>query len=112
MAANSGNRFCVKPLPPNTKCELLLNDTLLDHGVLASKGVSTASVNGFIECGVKPVVEIVGGETIVFTPGLNAVLNASIKPGTNKISIHSRMTAEGALAGNYRAHKVISVSPW
>ncbi|MEG4678886.1 hypothetical protein UXO62_01415 [Enterobacter cloacae] len=111
-AANSGNRFCVKPLPPATKCELQLNDTILDHGVLPPAGSSTANVTGSIECGQKPVVEFVGGADFTIAPGVNAALNANVDTTLNKITINSRVTTVNASGGNYSASKVITVSPW
>ncbi|MES3575444.1 hypothetical protein [Enterobacter cloacae] len=111
-AANSGNRFCVKPLPPATKCDLQLNNTILDHGVLTPDGYSNASVSGVIECGQKPVVEFVGGADFTIAPGVNAALNANVDTTLNKITINSRVTTVNASGGNYSASKVITVSPW
>lgn len=111
-AANSGNRFCVKPLPPATKCDLQLNDTILDHGVLTPNGSSTASVTGVIECGKKPVVEFVGGADFIIAPGINAALNANVDTTSNKISVNSRLTTTNASGGDYSTSKVITVSPW
>lgn len=111
-AANSGNRFCVKPLPPATKCDLQLNDTILDHGVLTPNGSSTASVTGIIDCGQKPVVEFVGGADFIIAPGINAALNANVDTTSNKISVNSRLTTTNAIGGDYSVSKVITVSPW
>ncbi|MEI9743862.1 MULTISPECIES: hypothetical protein [Enterobacter cloacae complex] len=111
-AANSGNRFCVKPLPPATKCELRMNDTILGHGVLAPNGSSTSSVTGVIECGQKPVVEFVGGADFMIAPGVNAALNASVDASTNMITINSKVATVNARGGNYSVSKVITVSPW
>ncbi|WP_342901651.1 hypothetical protein [Enterobacter cloacae] len=111
-AANSGNRFCVKPLPPATKCDLQLKDTILDHGVLTPNESSSASVTGVIECGQKPVVEFVGGADFTIAPGVNAALNANVDTTLNKITINSRVTTVNASGGNYSASKVITVSPW
>lgn len=110
--ANSGNRFCVKPLPPATKCDLQLNDTVLDHGVLPPNGSSTASVTGVIECGQKPVVEFVGGADFMIAPGVNASLDANVDTASNKIKINSRLTTASASGGDYSVSKVITVSPW
>lgn len=111
-AANSGNRFCVKPLPPATKCDLQLNDTTLDHGSLTPNGSSTASVTGVIECGQKPVVDFVGGADFIIAPGINVALNANVDTASNKISINSRLTTTNASGGDYSISKVITVSPW
>ncbi|MEM5491150.1 hypothetical protein [Enterobacter cloacae] len=111
-AANSGNRFCVKPLPPATKCDLQLNDTILDHGVLTPNASSTASVTGVIDCGRKPVVEFVGGADYTIAPGVNGALNANVDTTLNKITINSRVTTVNASGGDYSASKVITVSPW
>lgn len=111
-AANSGNRFCVKPLPPATKCDIQLNDTVLDHGVLTPNASSTASVSGVIECGQKPVVEFVGGADFMVAPGVNASLNANVETTSNKIIVNSRLTTANASGGDYSVSKVITVSPW
>ncbi|EPJ9399997.1 hypothetical protein QCJ93_001071 [Enterobacter bugandensis] len=111
-AANSGNRFCVKPLPPATKCDIQLHDTVLDHGVLTPNASSTASVSGVIECGQKPVVEFVGGADFMVAPGVNASLNANVETASNKIRVNSRLTTANASGGDYSASKVITVSPW
>lgn len=111
-AANSGNRFCVKPLPPATKCDIQLNDTVLDHGVLTLNASSSASVSGVIECGQKPVVEFVGGADFLIAPGVNASLNANVETASNKIKINSRLTITNANGGDYSVSKVITVSPW
>lgn len=111
-AANSGNRFCVKPLPPASKCNLQLNDTILDHGVLTPNASSTASVTGVIDCGEKPVVEFVGGADYTIAPGVNGALNANVDTILNKITITSRVTTVNASGGDYSASKVITVSPW
>ncbi|MFP2167258.1 hypothetical protein ACLEYI_20155 [Enterobacter ludwigii] len=110
--AHSGNRFCVKPLPPATKCDLQLNDTILDHGVLTPNASSTASVTGVIDCGEKPVVEFVGGADFTIAPGVNGSLNADVDTTTNKITINSRVTTVNAKGGEYSASKVITVTPW
>lgn len=112
QVANNGNRFCVKPLPPATKCDLQLNDTILDHGMLPPDGSSTASVTGSIECGQKPVVEFVGGADFTIAPGVNGSLNANVDATLNKVTINSRVTTVNASGGNYSASKVITVSPW
>ncbi|MES3575762.1 hypothetical protein [Enterobacter cloacae] len=111
-AANSGNRFCVKPLPPATKCDLQLKDTILDHGVLTANDSSTASVTGVIDCGRKPVVEFVGGADYTIAPGVNGALNANVDTTLNKITINSRVTTVNASGGDYSVSKVITVSPW
>jgi hypothetical protein len=111
-AANSGNRFCVKPLPPAIKCDLQLKDTILDHGVLTSNESSDASVTGVIDCGRKPVVEFLGGADYTIAPGVNGALNANVDTTLNKITINSRVTTVNARGGDYSASKVIIVSPW
>ncbi|EKS6740500.1 hypothetical protein NTH60_004543 [Enterobacter ludwigii] len=80
--------------------------------MLNPNGSSTASVNGDIECGQKPVVEFVGGPDYVIAPGINGVLNADVDTRLKKIKIHSRVTTANAQGGDYSASKVITVSPW
>lgn len=111
-AANAGNRFCVKPLPPAIKCELKLNDTILDHGVLPPNGSSTASVTGVIECGQKPIVEFVGGDDFMIAPGINGKLNADVDTVNKIIKLNSLVTTVNAKGGSYSASKVVTVTPW
>lgn len=111
-AANSGSNFCVKPLPPQTKCDFELHDTVLDHGVLNPDSFSTATVTGYIECGDKPVIDVVGGKNYIIAPGINGELKADVDVNSKKIIINSRVTTANAKGGNYTVSKVIVVSPW
>lgn len=111
-AANSGNHWCVKPLPPSVTCDLRLSDHLLDHGSMAPDGVSTASVRGELKCGVNPKVEIVGGGDFMIAAGVHAQLDATVYANTNVLNLSSRVTTVNAQAGDYTANRVITVSPW
>lgn len=110
--ANSGNHFCEKPLPPATKCDLQLHDTILNHGTMPQTGVSTASITGIVDCGLSPVFEFVGGGDLKIAPGVDAALKSSFDKATSQIRIQSRVTTENAQGGEYSASKVIVVSPW
>lgn len=111
-AANSGSNFCVKPLPPQTKCDVVMDDTILDHGVLGPIGFSTTSVTGVIKCGEKPTVEFVGGADYNIGPGINGQLRAEVDINTNRIRINSHVNTLNAKAGDYQLNKVIVISPW
>lgn len=110
--ANSGNSFCQKPLPPATKCDLQLFDTVLNHSTMPQTGVSTANIAGIVDCGLSPVFEFIGGGDIKIAPGVDAALKFSFDKATSQINIQSRVTTENAQGGEYSSSKVIVVSPW
>lgn len=111
-AANGGNRFCVKPLPPSVQCELRLNDTVLDHGVMAPSATSEVSVQGTVDCGLKPVVEVVGGTDLPLGPGVSAIINTSVDNDSRTLRVRSQLTTVNAKAQEYSGSRVITVSPW
>ncbi|WP_163333699.1 hypothetical protein [Enterobacter bugandensis] len=110
--ANSGNHNCIKPLPPSAKCELRLNNTLIDHGTMPANGSSSVSITGEIDCGKNPVVEFIGGNEINMASGVKTTLNANIEPSSNLITINSHMTTFNATGGDYSTEKIITISPW
>ncbi len=110
-AANSGNAFCQKPLPPNITCDISLTDSVLDHGLMTTTGSHTTSVSGEISCGEAPIVEIVGGNDISLGNGVSTKLDIKTL-GSKQIVIYSNMTTVNAEAGDYIASRVVTVSPW
>ncbi len=108
--ANSGNRFCQKPLPPSAHCDITLPSTL-DHGVLGTDSVSSITVTGDIDCGDKPVVTIVGGGRLTLADGVTTNLTTRFDP-PNRISLTSDLRAVHGDTGSHSASLVVLVSPY
>jgi hypothetical protein len=110
QAANSGNRFCSKPLPPNVQCELKL-PSLIDHGTLVAGGSSKREDDGKIDCGRTPKIDVlVNGDRNTGGVRITAravVVNAS----TVRIASEIRVS-QSAVPGEHRATYVFVVSPY
>ncbi len=107
-AANSGNAFCQKPLPPNTPCDVQL-PPVIDHGVMPPSGQSSVHVDGTIACGDNPVISIVGGNSVTVAPGIKTVLAPRVTRDT--IRVRSDLTTSGAAPGVQQVSVVLVVSP-
>lgn len=107
--ANSGSRFCIKPLPPQTVCELGVIDNL-NHGRLPPSGSDTRTVTTTVNCGETPQLTIVGPNVIELSPGLVARLSVA-SPSAGVLRVTSQVTAAGAAPGDYTASVVVAVSP-
>ncbi len=109
--ANSGNYFCVKPLPPNVKCEITA-PSVIDLGTVSQDGMAHASVHGAIDCGSTPHVEIVGGGTVEAAPGVVIKLAARVETGgVLNLDADVNVGASGA-PGGYSVAYVIVASPY
>lgn len=108
--ANSGNRFCQKPIPPAVQCEVTL-PAVIDHGVMGPKGASSVSVNGEIRCGAKPVVTFASGNTLTLAPGVTTQLYSKLV-GERQIQITSDLKTNNAAPGAHSASTVVVVSPY
>lgn len=109
-AANSGNRYCYKPLPPNVQCELSL-PTIIDHGEVRVGQQSKRDDDGHIDCGGTPKIDVlvngnrdVNGVRISATP---RVLN----PRTVRITSEIRVSSS-ATVGEHSATYVFVASPY
>lgn len=107
--ANSGSRFCVKPLPPQTVCELGIIDTLT-HGNLPPSGSDTRTVTTAVNCGATPKVTIIGPNELDLGPGLIARLSVT-SPTSGTLRVTSTVTAANAVPGDYTRSVVVAVSP-
>ena len=110
QAANSGNRFCSKPLPPNVKCELNLPNSI-DHGAIRAGDSSKRVDEGQVDCGLTPKIEVlvngdrdIGGVRISTTP---LVVNPTTVRITTEITV-----SNSAVAGEHSATYVFVASPY
>lgn len=110
QAANSGNRFCSKPLPPSVTCVLEL-PSIIDHGVMRAGESSKREDFGRMECGGAPKIDVLvngdrdtGGVRISATP---FVVNPTSVRITSEINVSS--TAE---PGEHNATYVFVASPY
>lgn len=110
LVANSGNRFCQKPLPPTVTCDISLPD-MIDHGVIGPNSSSTATVDGTIMCGSDPVVSFVPGGGIDLAPGVTTRLSSKLSSG-GRIQITSDLKTNNGAPGAHRASVVVLVSPY
>jgi hypothetical protein len=109
--ANSGNRFCIKPLPPGTKCDITL-PSVIDHGVMLTGTSDQKYVDGVVDCGIAPAVTIVGTPVITLSPGVVSKLSAIMQSKSN-LRIQSDMSVSPtAKPGAYTSVIVVSVSPY
>lgn len=110
VLANSGDSFCQKPLPPSVECSLDL-PAVIDHGSVSTSAVSTASIEGRVACGSRPVVSIVGGGQLDMGPGLSSSLSPTMV-GDGVLRITSSLRAVNADPGAHQASAIVRVSPY
>lgn len=110
QAANSGNRFCSKPLPPNVQCELKL-PSLIDHGTLGGGDSSKREDDGELNCGRTPKIDVLvngdsdtGGVRIRASP---VVVNPTTVRIVSEISV-----GPSAVPGEHSATYVFVASPY
>lgn len=110
VVANSGNAFCEKPLPPNISCSIELPQ-VIDHGVINPNASSTASIEGLITCGGRPVVTVVGGDRLDMRGGVTTALSIELV-GDSHVRVKSVMNAVDASPGPHQASAIVRVSPY
>lgn len=108
--ANSGNRFCQKPLPPTVECDISLPD-MIDHGVIGPNSSSSSTLDGTISCGSNPVVSFVPGSGIDLAPGVTTRLSSKLSSG-GRIQITSDLKTNNGAPGAHSASVVVLVSPY
>jgi hypothetical protein len=109
--ANGGNRFCIKPLPPGTACDVVL-PPIIDHGSMVTGTRDTKYIDGKVDCGQSTVVNVVGSPNITLAPGVSTKISTSMSTATD-LRIQSDMNVEAsALSGDYSASVIIAVSPY
>lgn len=109
--ANSGDRYCLKPLPPSARCELSLSDDgVIDHSEVAPNAVDSRTTTLFTNCGASPKVYLGGGNKITLGTGVTADITA-FSPNKDATYIISKLRTVNAKPGVYRATFVVIVSP-
>jgi len=108
-AANNGNNFCAKALPPSVTCELMA-PSVIDLGVVRPGESSQQDDFGEISCGEAPkITKLVDGDK-----DYNGV-KISVEPtviDSTKLRINSTVTVSSdAKAGDYSATYVFIASP-
>lgn len=108
-AANNGNSFCAKALPPSVTCELMA-PSLIDLGVVRPGESSQQDDFGEVSCGEAPkITKLVDGDQ-----DYNGV-KISVEPtviDSTKLRINSTVTVSSdAAAGDYSATYVFIASP-
>lgn len=108
--ANSGNRFCQKPLPPSVSCDISLPD-MIDHGVIGPNSSSSVTLDGTIRCGSNPVVSFVPASGIDLAPGVTTRMSSKLTGG-DRIQITSDLKTNNGAPGAHSASVVVLVSPY
>lgn len=110
-AANGGNRFCIKPLPPSIVCEVTLPPSI-DHGAVITGTEDRKFIDGVINCGNGPIVNVVGGSDIELANGVKTKISSSITSGTH-LRLQSDMSVKSnAKPGAYSTAIIVAVSPY
>lgn len=108
--ANSGNTYCVKAIPPDYQCDLVIPNEIFH--TISGPGVDEITVHGTADCGKNPQISIVGGGDTVFAPGLTGTLKVNLDQSGSLVSLTSIVTNTGSEPGEYSGNQVIIVSPW
>ncbi|WP_239440967.1 MULTISPECIES: hypothetical protein [Serratia] len=109
-AANSGNQWCLKPTAPDVICSVYL-PPLIDHGQLVAGSSDKKYIDGAVDCGISPVVEIVGSTSLNLGSGVQSKLTTTLLSNTS-VRVESDLTvAKSAPPGEYFASVVVVVSP-
>lgn len=109
-AANSGNRFCQKAVPPTVPCDITLPGDI-DHGVIGPNANSKISIDGLLNCGTDPKVAVLGGDRLQLATGVYSHVTVRTS-GANAIRVTSDLTARGGAIGVHAASVVVIVSPY
>jgi hypothetical protein len=110
-AANGGDRFCQKPLPPGVTCDIQLPNPVLDHGVMVPTARSVRKINGTVDCGANPKITFVGGGDLNIAAGIHTKLTALLT-NESRLEISSDLTTTNAPAGEHQGSTILVVSPW
>lgn len=109
VAANAGNRFCIKAQPPELVCEMSIPPEI-DHGEMPINGQDVVTITGSVNCGGSPVATIVGGGNLNLAKGVSTQVQAAITQ-TGQLVVTSNLTILGAEPGAYSSNVIIVVSP-
>jgi hypothetical protein len=110
QVANAGSTFCQKPLPPSLPCEIDL-PAIIDHGTIGTTEHNVVSVVGSVDCGVKPVISVLGGNTLTLGPGVTSDLTLQLD-GATHVRVTSAVNSSNATPGDYNGTRVVIASPY
>jgi hypothetical protein len=111
VVANSGNTYCVKPLPPTTVCDISLpSDGIIDHGTMEPNSIDVRKIYADVDCGVNPQMTTLLGNDVTLGPGVSTKLSFDpVKRGVYAVT--STMKTTNATPDSYQATAIIAVSP-
>lgn len=110
IVASAGSTFCQKALPPSQKCEIDLPD-VIDHGTIGTTDLSVVTVDGTVDCGAKPVITVLGGNTVTLGNGVASELTLHLVD-TKHVRVTSTVTSTNAVASEYNGTHVVIASPY
>lgn len=110
VVANAGSSFCQKALPPAQTCEIDL-PPVIDHSGVGTTDRSVVTVDGAVDCGAKPVITVLGGNTVNLGPGVASELTLHLVDGMH-VRVTSTVTTTDAAAGDYNGTHVVIASPY
>ncbi len=111
VVANSGDVYCIKPLPPNEICELSISDGgIIQHGVLGMKDSDRRSIELRPNCGNTPKIYFMSPNPIKLGDGVTTTLQA-VTVSKDRIIVVSDLKTENAKPGSYQASIVAVVAP-
>ena len=111
QVANSGSTYCVKPLPPNTTCELSVpGNGIIDHGTVSPNEVSERTITLTTDCGSSPKLSFMGDNVVSLGTGVTAEITTAYL-GSNLFGLTSTLRTVNAAGGDYRASFIVIVSP-
>lgn len=108
--ANSGNRYCQKPMPPSIECHLQL-PSVIDHGTLGPNSESVKTISGNLDCGERPRVSVVPGNVIELARGVMTEISVRMtNPST--VVVTSNLRTVNGTPGAHTGSLVVLVSPY
>lgn len=110
QVANAGSTFCQKALPPAQKCEIDL-PAVIDHGTIGTTDHSVVNVDGTVDCGAKPVITVLGGNTVTLGDGVASELTLH-QVDEMHVRVTSTVTSTDAVASDYNGTHVVIASPY
>lgn len=110
VVANAGSSFCQKALPPAQTCEIDL-PPVIDHSGIGTTDRSVVTVDGTVDCGAKPVISVLGGNTVNLGPGVASELTLHLVDEMH-VRVTSTVTTTDAAAGDYNGAHVVIASPY
>ncbi|MDT3253743.1 hypothetical protein QZQ97_22785 [Serratia sp. root2] len=110
MIANAGNTFCQKPPPPGQTCAITV-PSVIDHELIKTTDHSVVAIDGTVNCGAAPLLEIIGGGKINLAPGLYTLITPEMI-GEDRIRLTSTLTAIKAEPGDYAGIAIVIASPY